>query len=271
MSAAKAVVKAAEKAEPVLEKVEQEIVEVVEAGSRIPKLWLNGTTKKQQVIILSLTALAGAAAGAGVEFVAFKKRFEAKYARISEQEIAEAKQFYSAVHDKPDLSSLAEPYQQEVREAAQALNDYTAPQVPEAVTSNIFVEGQPMDNNFDYEAEVAQRSETEPYIISKDEYNQGEKDYDQVELTFYEGDDVLADDKNKHIPDVDDVVGNLNMHRFGHGSGDNNVVYIRNDRLEQDYVVLRSMGEYSSEVLGLRHAHRSGSRKTPKARWGDDE
>lgn len=259
------------------EKVIDETIEVVEAAERIPKLWLNGTTKKQQILILSITALSGAAAGTATSFLAFKKRFEKKYSDLAAQEIAEAKQFYQAVHDKPDLATLAEGIrvndeaERGLREAAAALNEYQAPKVPEAVTSNIFVEGQPMDDNFDYEAEIAQRSETEPYIISKDEYNQNEKDYEQVELTFYEGDDVLADEKSKNIPDVDDVVGNLNMHRFGHGSGDNNIVYIRNDRLEQDYVVLRSMGEYTKEVLGLRHSDRPGSRKTRKAHWGDDE
>ena len=71
------------------------------------------------------------------------------------------------------------------------------------------------------------------------------------------------------IPDADDAVGEMNLHRFGHGSGDNNVVYIRNDRLENDFIVLRSQGEYAKEVLGLRHSH-GGSRKTPRFR-GDDE
>lgn len=269
-----------------------ETVEVVEETAatleRIPKLALNGTTKQQQILILSFTALAGAAAATAVCVTVFKKRYQAKYEKIADEQIAEARDFFQAIHDKPDLSDLAD----EVREndeakkgldaAASAFKSYQSGKLPfvgeqnvivgvPEETHNIFVEGLPMDDNFDYEAEVASRTLTEPYIISKSEYDAGEKEYDQEELTYYEGDDTLADSKGKHIPDQDETVGDMNLHRFGHGSGDNNVLYVRNDRLELDFVVLKSTGEYAKEVLGLRHADGSGSRKRPKARWGDDE
>jgi hypothetical protein len=37
---------------------------------------------------------------------------------------------------------------------------------------------------------------------------------------------------------------------FGHGSGDPNVVYIRNEKLQAEYEVLRDPGSYEIEVLG---------------------
>jgi hypothetical protein len=288
----KAVLDAAEKtleaAEPVLERVESELGQTVEAASRIPKLWLNGTTKKQQILILSITALGGAAAGTAVSMTVLKKKLRLKYEELAAEEIADAKEFYANVSNKPDLSEIAAERlpkaNPSVEVAAKAVQSYgghdlhsdprTAVKVPDEVTNNIFVEGVPMGSDvaFDYEAEIAQRSETEPYIISKDEFGQNEKEYEQVELTYYEGDDVLADDKQKHIPDADDVAGDLNLHRFGHGSGDNNILYVRNDRLEQDYVIVKSLGEYSKEVLGLRHSdegRHAGSRKQRRYR-GDD-
>lgn len=280
----------AAKTEKVIEAIEpvvEEVVEDIETLSRIPKLWLNGTTRKQQILILSATALVGAAAGTGLSLTVLKKRLQLKYEQLAQEEIADAKEFYASVH-KPELSDVAKdllPKSELVENAAQAVKSYgghdlvsdprTAVKVPESTTQNIFVDGAPMDvdtTDFDYEAEIAQRSEAAPYIISKDEWAQGEKDYDQVELTYFAGDDVLADDKSKHIPDSDDVVGDLNLHRFGYGSGDNNILYVRNDRLEQDYVVVKSDGEYTKEVLGLRHSdtgRHAGSRKERRFR-GDD-
>lgn len=277
-------VKAAEKAAKVVEKIEpvvEDTLEVVETLERIPKLALNGTTKQQQILILGFTALAGAAAATTVCISVFKKRYQAKYAAIADQEIADARAFFQATSRKPELADLVKDVEPKVDAAAKAFERYQSggnafvsdepTSVPDEVTHNIFVEGKPMDEAFDYEAEIALRSIDAPYIISKDEYNQGEKDFDQEELTYYEGDDVLADSKGKHIPDTDDSVGDTNLHRFGHGSGDNNVLYVRNERLELDFVILKSMGEYAKEVLGLRHSDdHHGHRKTRRADWGDD-
>ena len=47
--------------------------------------------------------------------------------------------------------------------------------------------------------------------------------------------------------DFHNVVGDL---RFGHGSNDPNVVYIRNDRLKAEYEVLLNSGSYQEEILG---------------------
>lgn len=273
--------KAAEKAAKVAEKIEPVVEDtfvVVETLERIPKLALNGTTKQQQILILAFTALGGAAAATAVCVTVFKKRYQAKYAAIADQEIADARSFFQATSRKPELSDLVAelPVDSKVDAAANAFTRYqtgahASPVDDESTTHNIFVEGKPMDEGFDYEAEIALRSIDAPYIISKDEYNQGEKEFDQEELTYYEGDDVLADSKGKHIPDTDDSVGDANLHRFGHGSGDNNILYVRNERLELDFVILKSMGEYAKEVLGLRHSdEHHGPRKARRSDWGDD-
>jgi hypothetical protein len=64
--------------------------------------------------------------------------------------------------------------------------------------------------------------------------------------------------------DASEIVGqNL---RFGHGSKDPNVVYIRNPRLEMEMEILRDPSSYEKEVLGetiekraqtadLKHSH----------------
>lgn len=105
-------------------------------------------------------------------------------------------------------------------------------------------------DDWDQEAEEASRTKTAPYTIHKDEYFSGESGYTQYTFTYYSGDDILVDEKQ--IPEPiyrhDRVVGEL---RFGHGSGDRNVVYIRNDELAAEYEVIKSEGKYAVEVMGL--------------------
>jgi hypothetical protein len=105
-------------------------------------------------------------------------------------------------------------------------------------------------DDWDYEAELASRTKTAPYVIHKDEFFSGESGYNQLTFTYYSGDDILVDEQK--IPEPiyrhDRVVGEL---KFGHGSGDRNVVYIRNDDLATEYEVIKSEGKYSVEVMGL--------------------
>lgn len=141
----------------------------------------------------------------------------------------------------------------------------------EVVERNVFADPrdapEPGMEGWDYATELARRSGDKPYIISHDEYFEGELDYEQVQVTYYEGDDVLVDDQDVPIPDSDASVGDDNLTKFGHGSKDENIVYIRNDGRGLDYEVVRSEGKYAYEVLGfenddeLKHSHRPGVRK----------
>lgn len=113
------------------------------------------------------------------------------------------------------------------------------------VSRNIFDNGD--DDEWDYELERQNRRGEEPYILHKDEFDAEEFDFDQVTVTWYETDEILTDDKDVPIYNPHTVVGEL---RFGHGSGDNNVLYVRNERLKAEYEVLREPGSYEVIVLG---------------------
>ena len=116
----------------------------------------------------------------------------------------------------------------------------------ESETRNVF-----RDDNFDLAEELKYRTEDAPYIITYDEYNAGEKDYEMSSLTYYEQDDTLTDEQDKPIREIDKIIGEDHLIRFGHGSRDRNVVYIRNDRLGMDFEVTKSTGSYVEEVLGM--------------------
>jgi len=105
---------------------------------------------------------------------------------------------------------------------------------------------------WDYEEEKKTRDSLAPYVIHKDEFWSDEKNFDQHTWTFYEGDDVMIDEDDVIIYNHDQKLGEL---KFGHGSGDKDTVYIRNEKLRLEVEVLRDLGMYSIEVLGMEVDH----------------
>lgn len=234
--------------------------------------------------------------GAVVGFVGTRMVLKAKYLAISEKEIAEAKVFYSALN-KADYATATDAAEDLlVAGAVKALklyegdrqSDYvpvTTESIQDVIEAaklslspnpvaveevrNVFDTQDAPNVNWDYDEELANRTSDAPYVISYDEWAEAGPNYIQSSLTHYLGDDVLADDKDMPIEDVDGTVGQANLEKFGHGSNDNNVVYIRNDQLEIDFEVGRSKGEFAQEVMGLRHSE-DFSRRPMKFRRYDE-
>lgn len=138
------------------------------------------------------------------------------------------------------------------------------------VVINVFEEAYKQMGEFDYESEIAKRSADMPYIITEDEYMNCEMDFEQYALTFFGEDGVLVDDQDNIVDDVDRVVGNDNLERFGHGSKDKNMVYIRNERLEVEYEVLYSNKSFSEGMFGIKHSEDDG-RMRRRSKRGDYE
>lgn len=118
------------------------------------------------------------------------------------------------------------------------------------ISKNIFENVNP-DADFDPERDKSERTPGKPYIVDLDEFTQGVEGYSSVTLTYFEGDGTLADEDEQPIDNVDTMVGEENLVRFGHLSNDANVVYVRNDKMSLDMEILRSQGRYAVEVLGL--------------------
>ena len=233
-------------------------------------------------------------AGAGSAYFFAKKKLETKYEQIAAQEIADAKRYYAALHKTDEFASpisAMEHYVEQVdglqyraihpalepviddgsaesadliargEELAEQLEaeEETSKLEEAEEVHNVFEGKTPVDDNFDLEDEMKRRNQYIPYVITHDEFYLGEKDYEQSTLTYYEGDDVLADERDQVINETETTVGNANLLRFGHGSKDNNVVYIRNERLALDFEIVRSNGAYAKEVLGfIEHSERRG-------------
>jgi len=102
---------------------------------------------------------------------------------------------------------------------------------------------------WDYELEVRNRQTNMPYVIHKDEFFENEEGRRQNTYTYYEGDNIMVDELETVIYNHAGMMGDL---KFGHGSGDPSVVYIRNEALKHEWEILLHKGEYTQEVLGHR-------------------
>lgn len=211
-------------------------------------------------------ALGGILIGFAGGFELAKRRLKTKYEKLAEKEIAEARAFYNRLNKEVATPQEAvEVVSPLVGEAADAMLRYqgqsvteedTEPDVTVDVNVNVFTENEP-DEVFDLEREKLNRTSKAPYIISHEEFLEAEPEYNQVTLTYYEGDDTLVDEKDDPIPIPDDIVGEESLQRFGYGSDSSRSVYVRNDRLALDFEVVKSDGKFAHEVLGLQHSDES--------------
>jgi hypothetical protein len=221
----------------------------------------------------------GAGLGGVLGYFLTRHKLETKYNEIAEAEIAEMRQHYqdkaTALENtvaKPQLDALvreqgytAEPpmavtpptevveaAKEAVEEAAEPKkeNVFEKPPVTEAEVGMPLVE-----DEWDYKKELARRSPVRPYVIHRDERDEYEA-YDTVTYTYYDEDDVLCNERDEVIgkEDRDRLIGEANLEKFGHGSGDASIVYIRNDREETQMEVVRSPNSYAEEVHGLQHS-----------------
>lgn len=130
------------------------------------------------------------------------------------------------------------------RDAVQEVKEGLEDDEEVLVRRSIFVEG----DDWNYEVELTKRNTDDPYVIHRDEFYGEESGFTQVTLTFYAGDDILVDEDESPIYNHELITGPL---LFGHGSGDQNVVHIRNPKRKAEYEVVRDPGLYSVEILGL--------------------
>ncbi len=116
----------------------------------------------------------------------------------------------------------------------------------EAVVYNIFASAS-KDSSWDYDAEIANRMSARPYVIHQDEFINKDSGFDQSTLTYFAKDGVVVDELNEPLEDWVSTLGQL---KFGHGTTDANAVYIRNEKLQEEFEVLLSTGAYLDEVIG---------------------
>lgn len=231
----------------------------------------------------------GSGIGSGIGYLLARRTLETKYSQIADEEIAEMREHYQAKAVAAEATAAKSSAEEIVKErgysspeAETSVRPPMAVPPPSAVVeagdedeepevSNVFVEAR-ANHEWDQRKEQRLRSPDAPYVIHYDERHELE-DYQEVSLTYYEADDVLCNERDEIIDpaDRDGLIGEKNLERFGHGSNEANLVYIRNDKLEILYEVVKSSNSYAEEVHGFSHTYDRGNLERMRARERDEQ
>lgn len=144
----------------------------------------------------------------------------------------------------------------------------------EPETKNVFQEHKStVTYEWNDHEERKKRAPDRPYVIHVDERHELQG-YSDESLTYYVADDVLCNERDEVVDpaDRDRLVGEANLDRFGHGSGDPEIVFVRNDNLEIMYEIVRSPNSFAEEVHGITHSGwDSGNLERMRRRERDEE
>ena len=122
---------------------------------------------------------------------------------------------------------------------------------PNAVKSNVFehTEAAPAEEwDYDVEDKYRELHPDGPYPIHIDEFTRNDLGFRQETLTYYTLDDILAGQDDVPIHNFRKLTGEL---RWGHGSNDSDVVYIRNAAIRMEWEILRHESSFAAEVHGI--------------------
>lgn len=190
---------------------------------------------------------AGAAIGSAVTW----KLMKTKYDRIVQEEIDSVREVFG--REDQDQSSECDEDESEAGEEAgvhqinwdelEDLDEEDDDEEPEYVpTGADRDEYEELTRNYTSEKGGAKEMAKEPYVISPLDF--GELDeYHQIELTYYEGDDILEDEEYNIVRDRDELIGPKALYTFGEFEDD--AVFVRNERLQTDFQILKDYRAYS--------------------------
>ena len=216
---------------------------------------------------LGVGLVVGAAVGFYIGHRYKKNKIYAEAFAKGEKEVAQIREVYQqktvAAKEKPSVEEVIEKRGYSVNVIPETLPEegdlsfrLGRPPVPVDSAKPVYrTEDAEKDKNagWNYAFELANRGSGSPYIIHQDEWHLKESEYNQTAITYYAEDDILADEDDSILENRDELVGEENLTKFGHGTDDFNILYIRNTRLELEYEVSRVPRSYEEEVLGLEH------------------
>lgn len=112
-----------------------------------------------------------------------------------------------------------------------------------------------------------------PFVISQEEFAWSDEgdEYAKTTLKYYPKQQVLLDEEEEPVDDVEAYVGWRALNRFGEDSGNPDVVYVRNRRLETDFEVERETEEdlplhvkYAMPKMEFVSRHAAGKLRLPE-------
>ena len=174
----------------------------------------------------------GAAVGSAVTW----KLVKDKYEKLAQEEIDSVKEVFSK--RKSETESQDETEEPETGKDVMS-KDSTIVEYADLLRK------QGYNNNLNKKGKEKESDEmTEPYVITPDEFVDGEE-YEKITLIYY-ADNVLADEDDDLVNNVEDIIGDALSH-FGEYEED--AVYVRNEQLRAEYEILKDLRTYA-EVCG---------------------
>ena len=188
-----------------------------------------------------------------------------------EDEIDEIRESLNASFDKfreeqlkSQVDHPAGSRMDEVSSVAVDLDELVEEDVEDVEEPVVSIFSEETDDSWDWDVELKKRSSDAPYVIHEDEYMSNDEDSQpQMTATYYEGDDIMADENDTPIYNWRDIIGTLH---FGHGSRDANTFYVRNERMKHDYEIIRDGGKFAEVVLGLEEEQAQEQRELKHSR-----
>jgi len=189
-----------------------------------------------------------------------REKIRSEAFRDSEDEVQRIREYYERTQ-KPELETIVDERGYDTKEPVQRpliapvpVQEPTPVMLPEEVEVQKAEQkkaDKDKDAGWSYPVELQRRTPNKPYIIHQDEFNENDTEYSQVTLTYYDEDGVLADTDDSVIHNQVSLIGDGTLSRFGHGSDDYNVLYVRNPHLEMEYEICRVQKSFEAEVEGL--------------------
>jgi hypothetical protein len=210
---------------------------------------------KRAYLLIATSSIVSLAVGGLSGWALAKRQLEKKYDAQLQEETKATREFYQKLNQKREYETAEAAAEDLAPEAIAAMRTYRGEPAPEhkvvveKVIQNIFADGDATDEI--PEAEKRNRTEEAPYILEKEEYLRNESGFVQTTVTYFAGDKILIDSRDDIIEEIDKTVGEIHLERFGHGSGDPRVLYVRNDILDLEFEILLHDGKYSQHVAGL--------------------
>ena len=207
--------------------------------------------KTQDIVIVSSVASVGL--GVAVGYFVANKRAQTKWQAIAQEEIDSVKKQYKLLaaedeYEDPEVAteafrSTTDKYLERLDELgyqARVVDIEERSQVADVVFEKKTVAESPSKFDEDY-----------PFPIMQAEYFHDEQDYDKLSITYYAGDDTVADTRDDIINDVASIIGSCHKKFMGYDPKEPYVVYVRNHKNQQDFEVVFDERAFISAVHGI--------------------
>lgn len=228
-------------------------------------------------LTIAISAIAGLAIGGFVGYVVTERVLRGQYDILLDEEVERTKEFYknrsSGITIKQNNKMAEDLSTEEIFEMANerlirdlnygSTEEEVRDELPEPSAAEVRPEQESRRMTIeeataiDYESDeikamLVLRNSEEPYIITVDEFMEAMPNYDKLSFTYFEGDDILADEREKPITEINATVGEDHLTMFGRFSKDKNIVYVRNERIETDFEITRDEQSFGEVVAGFK-------------------